>query len=62
MIGIFSGCFLISPEAFLAFRPQIPGGVQEAVDLVAVPADKQAALFFSGGAADRTIFFGSIGA
>lgn len=54
--------FVVFPEAFLAFAAQVSGTVQEAVDLMAVLADKYAALFFSGGSADGTLLFCSVGA
>ena len=54
--------FVVFPEAFLAFAAQVSGAVQEAVDLMAILADEYAALFFSGGSADRTLLFCSIGA
>ena len=54
--------FVVFPEAFLAFAAQISGAVQEAVDLMAVLADEYAALFFSGGSADGTLLFCSVGA
>lgn len=53
---------VVFPEAFLAFTAQVSGAVQEAVDLMAVLADEYAALFFSGGSADGTLLFCSIGA
>ena len=40
--------FVVFPEAFLAFAGQVSGAVQKAVDLVAVLADEQFALFFPG--------------
>lgn len=54
--------FVVFPEAFLAFTAQVSGAVQEAVDLMAVLADEYAALFFSGGSADGTLLFCSVGA
>ena len=54
--------FIVFPEAFLAFAAQVSGAVQEAVDLMAVLADEDAALFFSGGSADGTLLFCSVGA
>ena len=54
--------FVAFPEAFLAFAAQISGAVQEAVDLMAVLANEYAALFFSGGSADGTLLFCSVGA
>lgn len=54
--------FVVFPEAFLAFAAQVSCAVQEAVDLMAVLADEYAALFFSGGSADGTLLFCSVGA
>ena len=54
--------FVVFPEAFLAFAAQVSGTVQEAVDLMAILADEYAALFFSGGSADGTLLFCSVGA
>lgn len=54
--------FVVFPEAFLAFAAQVSGAVQEAVDLMAILADEYAALFFSGGSADGTLLFCSVGA
>lgn len=54
--------FVVFPEAFLAFAAQVSGAVQEAVDLMAVLANEYAALFFSGGSADGTLLFCSVGA
>lgn len=54
--------FVVFPEAFLAFAAQVSGAVQETVDLMAVLANEYAALFFSGGSADGTSLFCSVGA